>query len=91
MPLFFCVTDNNESMETRKTESHCVGNSAKGGSLYDTFVTFYEQMQALGECIRKTQQCYDDSLNKLKTGRENLIRHDQGSYVPAQIKLCRKI
>jgi DNA recombination protein RmuC len=31
-------------------------------------------LKNLGTCIRKTQECYDDSLNKLKTGRGNLIR-----------------
>ncbi len=46
----------------------------RGGALYDKFVGFYEQLANLGNCIRKTQECYDDSLSKLKTGRGNLIR-----------------
>jgi DNA recombination protein RmuC len=46
----------------------------RGGLLYDKFVAFYEQLQMLGSCLRKTQECYDDSLNKLKTGRGNLIK-----------------
>jgi DNA recombination protein RmuC len=45
----------------------------RGGLLYDKFVAFYEQLQEMGNYLRKTQECYDDSLSKLKTGRGNLI------------------
>ena len=46
----------------------------RGGALYDKFVGFYEELENLGTCIRKTQACYDESINKIKTGRGNLIR-----------------
>jgi len=57
-----------------KQNANAMEIARRGGALYDKFVGFYEQLENLGTCIRKTQECYDDSLNKLKTGRGNLIR-----------------
>ena len=33
---------------------------------YDKFVGFYEQLSNLGTCIKKTQECYDDSIKREK-------------------------
>ena len=57
-----------------KQNANAIEIARRGGALYDKFVGFYEQLGNLGDCIRKTQECYDDSLNKLKTGKGNLIR-----------------
>ncbi len=57
-----------------KQNANAMEIARRGGALYDKFVGFYEQLENLGTCIRKTQECYDDSLNKLKTGKGNLIR-----------------
>lgn len=57
-----------------KQNANAMEIAKRGGALYDKFVGFYEQLENLGTCIRKTQECYDDSLNKLKTGKGNLIR-----------------
>jgi DNA recombination protein RmuC len=57
-----------------KQNANAMEIARRGGALYDKFVGFYEQLINLGTCIRKTQECYDDSLNKLKTGKGNLIR-----------------
>jgi len=57
-----------------KQNANAIEIARRGGALYDKFVVFYEQLENLGTCIKKTQECYDDSLNKLKTGRGNLMR-----------------
>jgi DNA recombination protein RmuC len=46
----------------------------QGGGLYDKFVGFYNQLGKLGDCLKRTQDCYDDSMNKLKTGKGSLIK-----------------
>ena len=60
--------------QREKQNANAMEIARRGGALYDKFVGFYEQLAHLGNCIRKTQECYDDSLSKLKTGRGNLIR-----------------
>jgi len=57
-----------------KQNANAMEIARRGGALYDKFVGFYKQLENLGNCIKKTQECYDDSINKLKTGRGNLIR-----------------
>jgi len=46
----------------------------RGGELYDKFVGFYTQLGNLGDCLKKTQECYEDSMRKLKTGKGSLVR-----------------
>lgn len=57
-----------------KQNANAMEIARRGGALYDKFVGFYEQLENLGNCIRKTQECYDDSISKLKTGKGNLVR-----------------
>lgn len=45
----------------------------RGGLLFDKFVTFYDQLQMLGNHLKKTQECYDQSLNTLQRGPGNLV------------------
>ncbi|MBL0319173.1 MAG: DNA recombination protein RmuC [Alphaproteobacteria bacterium] len=45
----------------------------RGGELFDKFVGFIDDMQKIGKRIGDTQMAYDDALNKLSTGRGNLI------------------
>lgn len=46
----------------------------KSGDLYDKFVSFVEDINAIGEKILATQKAYDDAKNKLFSGRGNLIK-----------------
>ena len=46
----------------------------QGGALYDKFVTFVEELLKVGHSIKKTQSSYEDAMNKLSTGKDNLIR-----------------
>lgn len=57
-----------------KRNANAMEIAKRGGALYDKFVGFYGDLETLGASIKKTQACYDESINKLKTGRGNLIR-----------------
>jgi DNA recombination protein RmuC len=51
--------------------------AVKSGALLDKFVSFYEDLEKVGNQMRTTQKSYDDAMNKLKTGRGNLINRAQ--------------
>ncbi|OUW15372.1 MAG: DNA recombination protein RmuC [Opitutales bacterium TMED158] len=46
----------------------------RSGALYDKFVGFYTDMEELGRRIGKSQEVYDAAVNKLKSGRGNLVK-----------------
>ena len=46
----------------------------QGGALYDKFVALVEELVKVGLNIKKTQSSYEDAMNKLTTGKDNLIR-----------------
>ncbi len=46
----------------------------RGAELYDKFAGFVEDMESLGNRLGQAQKDYDSALNKLSTGRGNLIR-----------------
>lgn len=60
--------------KSEKQNKHAMEIAKRSGDLYDKFVNFYDQLTKLGDYIKKTQECYDDSLNKLRTGKGNLVR-----------------
>lgn len=43
------------------------------GKLYDKFVGFIEDMQKIGNSLDSARKNYDGAMNKLSTGRGNLI------------------
>jgi DNA recombination protein RmuC len=45
----------------------------RGGKLYDKFVLFVESLEEIGMRIRQSQESYDQAMNRLKTGRGDLI------------------
>lgn len=45
----------------------------KAGNLYDKFVLFLESFQTVGKSIEKAQEAYDTSLNRLSTGKGNVV------------------
>ncbi len=47
----------------------------RSGALYDKFVGFYADMEDIGKKIGKSQEVYDAAMNKLKTGKGNLVRN----------------
>ena len=46
----------------------------RGAELYDKLAGFVEDMESLGTRLNQAQKDYDGALNKLSTGRGNLIR-----------------
>ncbi len=49
----------------------------KAASLYDKFVGFVEDMEKIGSQIHKTQESYDAAMNKLHTGKGNIIKRTE--------------
>ena len=45
-----------------------------GAKLYDKFVGFVTDMEKVGKSIEATQKSYEGAINKLSTGRGNLVR-----------------
>ena len=48
--------------------------SKKAADLYDKFASFVKDIENIGTNIDKTKKSYDDALNKLSSGRGNLLR-----------------
>lgn len=46
----------------------------RSGALYDKFVGFYTDMENLGKSLGKSQEVYDAAVNKLKSGKGNLVK-----------------
>ena len=49
----------------------------KGADLYDKFVGFVEDMEKIGGLIGRTQESYETAMNKLCTGKGNLIKRTE--------------
>ena len=45
----------------------------QGGGLYDQFVRFYEDLEDLGQQLRKADEAYSSARDRLKTGRGSLV------------------
>ncbi|MCK9372731.1 MAG: DNA recombination protein RmuC [Sulfuricurvum sp.] len=48
--------------------------AASAEALYEKLVAFVEDMEKIGEQIGRTQKSYEGAMNKLSTGKGNLIR-----------------
>jgi DNA recombination protein RmuC len=54
-------------------QKHVVEIADRGGKLYDKFVGFMEDMQAVGDSLGKARKAWDDASTKLHTGSGNLV------------------
>jgi DNA recombination protein RmuC len=45
----------------------------RGGALYDKFAGLFEDLETIGQQLGKTRESYDAAMNKLKTGKGNLL------------------
>lgn len=45
----------------------------ESGRLYDKFVGFVDDLEKVGDCLKKTDQSYHQALNKLSRGQGNII------------------
>lgn len=49
----------------------------EGGKLYDKFVAFLVNMKEMGDRLKGANKAYDEAMNKLETGRGNIIARTQ--------------
>ncbi|MFV7790368.1 DNA recombination protein RmuC [Aliarcobacter lanthieri] len=64
--------------------------SKQAGDLYDKFVAFVEDVEAIGNYLNKSQDSYQKALNKLSTGRGNLISRAE-KFLDLGVKPNKKI
>lgn len=57
---------------------HALEIAEKSGRMYDKFVAFVDDLEKIGKAIDGTQKAYDAALNKLSSGRGNLINQAEG-------------
>jgi DNA recombination protein RmuC len=54
-------------------QKHVLEIADRGGKLYDKFVGFVEDMQAVGDSLGKAREAWEDASTKLHTGSGNLV------------------
>jgi DNA recombination protein RmuC len=54
-------------------QKHALEIADRGGKLYDKFVGFVEDLQAIGDSLSKAGKAWEDATAKLHTGSGNLI------------------
>lgn len=59
---------------TERQEQNAQEIARQAEALYDKFVAFVEDLTKIGDQIGKTQESYEKALNKLSTGKGNLLR-----------------
>ena len=62
---------------TQRQEEHAKKIADEAEAMYDKLVLFVEEMQKVGAHIQKAQDSYDTSMNRLKTGKGNIIKRAQ--------------
>lgn len=64
--------------------------SKKAADLYDKFANFVTDIENIGTNITRTQKAYDDALNKLSTGKGNLLRRSE-EFIELGVKAKKRI
>nr|WP_275715161.1 DNA recombination protein RmuC [Sulfurimonas sp. SAG-AH-194-L11] len=59
---------------TQHQEEHAKRIAAEAEAMYDKLVGFVDEMKKVGLHLEKAQSSYDISMNRLKTGRGNVIK-----------------
>ncbi len=54
-------------------QKHVLEIADRGGKLYDKFVGFVEDLQAVGDALGKARKAWEDASTKLHTGSGNLV------------------
>ena len=57
-----------------KANNNALEIARQAGSLYDKFQSFTEDLIKVGNNIKTTKNTYDDAMNKLTEGKDNLVR-----------------
>ena len=55
-------------------QKYAIEIAERGGKLYDKFVGFVEDLQAVGKALKNSQEALDAATGKLHTGSGNLVR-----------------
>jgi len=66
---------------TQRQEEHAKKIAAEAEAMYDKLVLFVEEMKHIGSYLQKTQDSYDKAMNRLSTGRGNVIKRAQNMKV----------
>jgi len=64
--------------------------SKKAADLYDKFASFVNDIETIGLNINRTQKAYDDAMNKLTSGKGNLLRRSE-EFIELGVKAKKKI
>lgn len=64
--------------------------SKQAGDLYDKFVAFVEDVESIGNYLNKSQDSYQKAINKLSSGRGNLISRAE-KFLDLGVKPNKKI
>ncbi|SFV61926.1 DNA recombination protein RmuC [hydrothermal vent metagenome] len=59
---------------TQHQEEHALKIANEAEAMYDKLVGFVSEMQKIGSYLDKAQDAYETSMNRLKTGRGNVIK-----------------
>lgn len=59
---------------TQRQQDHAKKIVDEAEAMYDKLVLFVEEMQGIGTHLQRTQNSYDKAMNRLTTGRGNLIK-----------------
>jgi DNA recombination protein RmuC len=66
------IVDNLWQQDLQDRNAQEIKNRAT--ALYEKFVGFVTDLEAVGKSLRNATSCYDGAMSKLSTGRDNLIR-----------------
>jgi DNA recombination protein RmuC len=62
---------------TQRQEENAMKIAKEAEGMYDKLVGFVEDMKSIGSQIQKSQEIYDKAMNKLSSGRGNVIKRAQ--------------
>jgi len=62
---------------TQRQQDHAMKIANEAEAMYDKLVLFVDEMIKVGSHLQKAQDSYDTSMNRLKTGKGNIIKRAQ--------------
>ena len=62
---------------TQRQQDHAIRIANEAEGMYDKLVGFVDEMKKMGVHLQKAQESYDTSMNRLKSGRGNVIKRAQ--------------
>jgi DNA recombination protein RmuC len=62
---------------TQRQEEHAQKIAAEAEAMYDKLVLFLDEMKNIGNQIQKTHDSYEKAMNRLSSGRGNVIKRAQ--------------